>query len=159
MYKLPCLWDEKHIYIFSSTLRGKSTRVTLFALFSHPFGSMSKGIVFIDKFIQILGCFIVLPINVFEDSVIVANNILYLTSHSFILGILDIMYYIIYGVWNYVASFHNNNFYSITFSCSFCWIVTWYNCLCKLQITMRFMFVTNFTILLWKKVCHIFKSL
>jgi hypothetical protein len=109
MYKLPCLWDEKYISIIYCTLCCISTRVTLFALFSHPFGSMSRGIVFIDNFVQILGCLIALPINVFQGSIIVANNILYLTSHSFIMGILDIMYYIICGVWNYVASSHNNN--------------------------------------------------
>ncbi len=98
MHILPCLWDEKHNSILSCTLCCKSTRVTLFALFSHPFGSMSKVIVFIDNFVHILGRLIALPINVFQGSINVANNIMYLTSHSFIMGIIDIMYYIIHGV-------------------------------------------------------------
>jgi hypothetical protein len=39
-----------------------------------------------------LNNFIALPINVSWGSITIADGVLYLTSHSYVLGILDIIY-------------------------------------------------------------------
>lgn len=65
LYNLPCLWDDKLIFVLSSTLCCKSIRATLFTLFPHPFNSTFGGIALIDSLAQILGHLIALPINDF----------------------------------------------------------------------------------------------
>jgi hypothetical protein len=82
--KLPCLRNNLFY-----TLRCKSARVTLFALSHHPSSSMFKSSTFIDTLSWILGCLIVLPINVFQGSTITTDNFMYLTGRSSILGIFD----------------------------------------------------------------------
>ncbi len=65
LYKLPCLWDDKLIYVPSCTFHCKSARITLFALFPHPSSSMCRGTMVIDNFSWILGHLIALPIKCF----------------------------------------------------------------------------------------------
>lgn len=101
LYKLSCLWNYILIFVFSYTFCCKSIAVTLFARFPHPFGSTSKSTTFIDNFLLILVHFIILLINVSQGSITDANNVLYLVSHSFILCILDMVYYIISRVWHF----------------------------------------------------------
>jgi hypothetical protein len=50
-----------------------------------------------------LGCFIALLVNASWGSIIVVDSVPYLAGHSFILGIHDMVYYINFGVWNFVA--------------------------------------------------------
>jgi hypothetical protein len=79
---------------FVANLQG----LTLFALSPHISSSMSKGIVVIDSFSWILGHLIALLINVSQGSIIITNNIMYLASHSSIMGILDIVYSTLFGM-------------------------------------------------------------
>lgn len=115
LYKLPCLWDDRLIFVISCTFCYKSAKVTLFALFPHPSSPTFGSTTLIDNFLQILGRFITLLVFVSQGSITDANNILYFTSHSFVMCILDMVYYILSKVWNYVGSFNNNNSSSITF--------------------------------------------
>jgi hypothetical protein len=64
LYILPCFWVDKFIYVLFHSFYCIYARVTLMALFPHPFGSTSKGFALISSFIQILGHLIALPINV-----------------------------------------------------------------------------------------------
>ncbi len=131
LYKLPCLWGDIFIFVISCTFCCKYVEVTLFALFPHLSGSTFGSTTFVDNFLQILGRFITLLIFASQGSITNANNVLYLTSHSFALRILDMVYYIISRVWNCVGSFNNNNSSSTTFA-------TWSNCLCKLWVNIWF---------------------
>ncbi len=109
LYKLPCLQDDIFIFVFSCTFRCKSTRVSLIALSPHPSGSIVGGIALNNILLWILGCFIVLPINVSQASIIVVDGIMYLISRSFILGILNIIYCTFSRMWNYITLSNNCN--------------------------------------------------
>ncbi len=65
----------------------------MITLFLHPFGSTSKGTTFNNNLSPILGHLIALPINVYLCSITTANDVLYLVGPSFVLNILDTMYY------------------------------------------------------------------
>jgi hypothetical protein len=125
-------------------------------LFPHPFDSTSRTIAFINSLIWILGCFIALLVNVSRGSIIVVNSILYPTSRSFILGVHDMVYYIIFGVWIFLALFSNGISSSTTFSFSFYWIATLSNYFCRLWVTMQFMFVAILPFFFWnlKKITN-----
>ncbi len=82
------------------------------------------------------------PINVSQSSITTIDNVMYPLGCSFILGIIGIMYYTIYGVWNCITSFTNYSSSSITFSFSLYCITAWYNCLCRLWVTTWFMLIT-----------------
>ncbi len=69
----------------------------MFALFPHPFSSMSGGIVIIDNISWILGHLIPLRINISQGSTIITNNVMYLASHSSTMGIFYIIYYTLFG--------------------------------------------------------------
>jgi len=159
LYKLPCLWDDKVIYILSCTLHCKFARVTMFALSPHPYGSMFEGTTFINSLIQILNHLITLPINVFWSSIIIVNDVLYLVSHSSILGILDMVYYIIFGMWNYAASFNSWSSSYTTFSFSFFWITIWFICLAKFESPCDSFLSPLYHFSLEEKNRRIFKSL
>ncbi len=75
LYILPCFWVDKFIYVLFHSFYCIYARVTLMALFPHPFGSTSKGFALISSFIQILGHLIALPINVSWSSITIANDI------------------------------------------------------------------------------------
>jgi len=62
------------------------------ALFPYPFGSTSKGFAFINSLTWTLDRFITLPVNASQGSIIDADGILYLVGHSFILGIIGMVY-------------------------------------------------------------------
>jgi hypothetical protein len=76
---------------------------------------------------------------------------LYPASSSSILGIFDTMYCTISKVWNYTTSFNNCNSNFTTFFYSSCWIVIWFNFLCKFWVSMQFMFILILSLLLEKK--------
>jgi hypothetical protein len=61
---------------------------------------------------------------------------MYLASHSSIMGILDIVYYTLFGVWKCVIWFNNYSFSSTPFSFSLCWIAIWSSSFYKLQVTI-----------------------
>jgi hypothetical protein len=66
----------------------------MFALPSHPSNSMSKNIALIDSFIQILGYFITILINVSWGSISIVDGVLYPISCSFVLVFWhNILYY------------------------------------------------------------------
>jgi hypothetical protein len=65
------------------------------------------------------------------------------------MGILVMVYYNFFGEWNCSTSPTNYNSSSTTFSFSFCYMATWFNCLCKLWVIARFMFVTISITLSW----------
>jgi hypothetical protein len=79
-------------------------------MFPLPFGSTSRGFTFIGNIFQTLNYFIVLLLNVSQGSIIVTNGVLYLVGHSFVLGILSMVYCTLSGVWNYIASLVNTYF-------------------------------------------------
>ncbi len=87
------------------------------------------------------------------------DSILYPIGCSFVLDIIGIVYCTLFGLKNYVASFVNYIFSSITFSSSFCCMATWSNCFNKLWVTIWFMFVTILPLFLGIFFCHKFKSL
>lgn len=113
----------KLIFIFSCTFHCIFTRVTLIALFPHPFGSTFGGITFNNSF-QILGSPITLPTNVSRGSIIAIDNILYYACHFFLMGILNPLYCIIFEVWNFIASFNIYGSISSKFSSSSYQIMT-----------------------------------
>ncbi len=109
LYKLPCLQNDIFIFVFSCTFPCKFAMVSWIALSPHPFGSIFGGIAFNNILLWILGYFIVLPINVSQSSIIVVDGIMYLTSHSFILCILNIIYCTFSRMWNYITLSNNYN--------------------------------------------------
>jgi hypothetical protein len=74
LYKLPCLWNNILIYVFSCTLHCRSIGVTLFALSPHPSSSTFRGGALVDTLSWILGCLIVLLVNVFQGSTIITTS-------------------------------------------------------------------------------------
>jgi hypothetical protein len=58
----------------------------------HPFGSTSGGSALIGSLVQTLDRFITLLATAFQGSIIVTNGVLYLAGHSFVLGILGMVY-------------------------------------------------------------------
>jgi hypothetical protein len=123
LYKIPCLWVNKFIYVFSYSFHYIYVGVTSSALFPHPFGSTFKGSTFIGNFIQTLGCLIALSMNVSWGFIIAMDNILYLASCSSVLGILGMVCCNFSRVWNCFASLANGSSPSITFLSSFCYMV------------------------------------
>lgn len=92
LYKLPCLWVAKFIFVLLCTVCCKYARITLITLSYHPFGLTFGGFAFIGSLAWTLNNFIALPINVSWGSITIADGVLYLTNHSYVLGILDIIY-------------------------------------------------------------------
>jgi hypothetical protein len=88
LYKMPCLWVDRLIFVLSYSFCCKLARVTLGALSPYPFGSTSKGFAFIGNLAQTLNHLIILLMNASWSSITTINNILYLISHFSILGIL-----------------------------------------------------------------------
>ncbi len=90
--KLPCLQNDIFIFVFTCTFHCKFAVVSWIALSPHPSSSIFGGIALNNILLWILGCFIVLPINVSQSSIIVVDGIMYVTNCSFILGIFNIIY-------------------------------------------------------------------
>lgn len=120
LYKVPFLWVEKFISIFSSSLHCK---IPLSALSPHSFGSIFKGSTLIGS-AWTLDCLIALPMNAFRSSITSPDNVIYRASHYFVLGILGMIHYTLYGIWNYVASLANGSSPSTTFLSPFCCMAT-----------------------------------
>jgi hypothetical protein len=118
-YRLPYVYLgwQTHFYSFSFLYR--SIGVTFIAPSPHPFGSTCGGFAFICSLVRRLGCLMSLIVNVSRGSIITTNDVLYLTSHSSVLGIFGVVYYIFFGVWKCPTSFANYNSSSITFFFSF----------------------------------------
>ncbi len=91
--QITIFWDDILIFILSCTFCCRFVGVTLITLFLHPFGSTSKGTTLNNNLSPILGHLIALPINVYLCSITTANDVLYLVGPSFVLNILDTMYY------------------------------------------------------------------
>ncbi len=122
-YKVPCLWVDKLILILFDSFHYRFVGVTLNALSPHPFRSTFGGFAFISNLTQTLGCLIALLMNASWGSIIVTNNILYLTRHSFILGILSLVYCTFLGISSFVTSLMN---ISSPFTPNFCFhCVAW----------------------------------
>lgn len=109
LYKLPCLQDDIFIFVFSCTFHCKSAKVSLIALYPHPSGSIFGSTALNNILLWILGCFIVLLVNVSQGSMIVVNGIMYFTSCSSIMGILNIVYCTFSRMWNYITLSNNYN--------------------------------------------------
>ncbi len=119
LYKVPCLWVEKFIFVFSSSFHCK---ITLGALSPHSSGSIFEGFTLIGSLAWTLDCLIALPMNAFQSSINSTDNVIYRASCYFVLGIIGMIYYTLYGIWNYVASLANGSSPSTTFLSSFCYI-------------------------------------
>lgn len=92
---MPCLWVDKLIYVLSCSLH---CRVTLGALSPHPFGSIFEGSTLIGSLAWTLDYLIALLEYAFRGSIIDVDNVLYCANRSSILGILGMIYYILYGI-------------------------------------------------------------
>jgi hypothetical protein len=68
------------------------------ALFPHPFGSTSRGSTLIGSLASTLDHLIILLVNVSRGSIIVADDVLYFEGRSYVLGILDMVYYNFFGI-------------------------------------------------------------
>jgi hypothetical protein len=115
LYKVPCLWFDRLSFVLSHSLCCRGTRVPLNVLSPHPFGSTTKGSTLIDNLIQTLNHFIVLLVNVSQGSITIVYDVLYLVSCSFVLGIFNMVYCIIFGIWNCITSLANSSCPSTTF--------------------------------------------
>jgi hypothetical protein len=62
--------------------------------------------------------------NAFWSSITSTDNVIYHASRYFVLSILGMIYYTLYGIWNYVASLANGSSRSTTFLFSFCCMAT-----------------------------------
>jgi hypothetical protein len=88
----------KLVSIFSCTFHCISTKVTLITLSPHPFGLTFGNTIFDNNLFQILGRPIALPTNVLQGSIIARDDILYYAGDFCVMGILDPLYCIIFGV-------------------------------------------------------------
>jgi hypothetical protein len=149
----------KLVSIFSCTFHCISTKVTLITLSPHPFGLTFGNTIFDNNLFQILGRPIALPTNVLQGSIIARDDILYYAGDFCVMGILDPLYCIIFGVWTFTTLFNIYNSISSKFSSSCYQIVAWFSWLCKLWVTMWFMFIPALLLFLEKLNCYISKSL
>ncbi len=152
---MPCLWVDKLIFVISHSLHSRFAGVTLSALFPHSFGSISKVCPHWQPCLDIG-----LPHCSSSECLSKFHNCYKQCPISCKpLFCLAMIYYTLYGIWNYVASLVNGSSPSTTFFFSFCYMATWFNYLCKLWVTTQFMFVAILLLFLGIFFCHIFKSL
>jgi hypothetical protein len=116
LYKIPCLWVDRFIFILSFSFHCRFAKVTLSALSPHPSIVTFGGFAFDGNLARTLGHLIALLMNVSRGSITIVNNILYPTSRSFVQGIFVMVNYIR----NYFASLIN---YSYSFYCIFFFIL------------------------------------
>ncbi len=141
LYKIPCIWVDRLIYVLSLSHHCKYVGIILSALSPYPLSSIFKGSTFNGNLVWTLGHFIALLMNASQGSITATNDILDLASRSLILGILVMVYIYIYIFWSVKLYCITYKLYFFFYYIFFLHFIAW---LPGLIVFANFMLLFNF---------------